>query len=73
MVVEQLCMSVREDAIGGMMWSHPPSTAFRLESGEPVERVEESSFRIVRTGELLRREEGNHGITHHTQHQTPAR
>jgi hypothetical protein len=55
-----------------MVWSSASSTAFRLENGEPVERVEESTFRIARTGELLRREEGDHGITHHLQHQSAA-
>lgn len=71
-VVEQFGVSLGEDAIGGIVWSHPPSTAFRLENGEPVERVEESTYRVVRTGELLRREEGDHGITHHLQHQSAA-
>ncbi|WP_440111056.1 hypothetical protein [Acidovorax sp. BL-A-41-H1] len=66
--VEQVTVSVGEDAIGGIVWSHAPSTAFRLENGQPVERVEESTYPTVRTGELRRREEGDHGITHHLQH-----
>ena len=50
---------LREDAIGGLHWSGG-SAEFVLADGSPVERLDESTFRIVRTGETVRREEGPH-------------
>lgn len=71
-VIEKQGSAPTENAIGGLEWSGP-DTAYRVQGGSAVERIDESTFRIVATGQIVRREEGQHGITHHSQHQTPAR
>jgi len=70
--VEKLRTAPRENDLGGLEWSGP-GVAYQLQGGGAVERVNESLFRVVATGELMRREEGEHGITRHPQHQTPGR
>lgn len=70
--VEKLAASAEENALGGLEWSGA-GVRYQLEDGSEVERVGESHFRIVRTGEVLRRIEGDHGISHHQKHQTPAK
>lgn len=71
-VIEKLGSVPVENGIGGLEWSGP-GPAYRLQGGGDVERIDESTFRIVGTSEVVRREEGQHGITHHPQHQTPGR
>lgn len=71
-VIEKLGSAPVENSIGGLEWSGP-GPAYRVQGGGDVERIDESTFRIVDTSELVRREEGQHGITHHPQHQTPGR
>lgn len=71
-VIEKLDASAHENAIGGLEWTGP-GVRYQLEQGGgEVERIDESLFRVVGTGELLRREEGKHGITHHPEHQSPS-
>lgn len=72
LIVEKLATQVTENALGGMEFSRPAGDAFQLENGEAVEWVEESTYRRVRTGEILRREEGDHGTTHHPSQQSRA-
>lgn len=70
-VVTKAQARLAEDALGGLHWGGGAAD-FALEDGSPVERVDESTFRVVRTGETVRREEGAHGVTHHPDQQTPA-
>ena len=60
-----------EDALGGPHWSGGAAD-FTLEDGSPVERNDESTFRVASTGEILRREEGLHVVMHHPDQLTPA-
>lgn len=69
-VIEKLGAAATENPIGGLEWSRA-GPAYRVKAGGDVERIDESTFRIVDTGEVVRREEGRHGVTHHPQHQTP--
>jgi hypothetical protein len=71
-VIEKLRTQAGENALGGLEWTHG-GAEYRLQRGGPVERVNETLFRVVSTGEIVQRVEGRHGITHHTEHQTPAR
>ena len=71
-VIEKLVSGAMENDIGGLEWS-TNGPVYRLKNGGGVDRIDESSFRIADTGEVVRREEGDHGITDHTEHQTPAR
>jgi hypothetical protein len=68
LVIEKLGVAATENAIGGLEWKGL-GPAYRLQGGGDVQRIDESTFRIVKTGEVVRREEGQHGITHHTRHQ----
>lgn len=70
-VVVKAPARLAEDAIGGLHWTGGGAD-FALLDGSAVERLDESTFRIVPTGETVRREEGQHGVTHHPAHQTPA-
>lgn len=63
--------TAHEDSLGGLRWSGGAAD-FETDDGSPVERIDESTYRIVTTGEVVRREEGKHGVTHHPEHQTPA-
>ena len=60
LVITKAPAQLREDAVGGLHWNGG-STGFALPDGSPVERLDESTFRIVRTGETVRREEKPHG------------
>ena len=71
-VIEKLAAGVRENDVGGLAWTASGVT-YRLQGGGVVERIGESTFRIADTGEIVRREEGDHGITYHPQHQAPGR
>ena len=71
-VIEKLASVVRENAMHGLEWADG-GPRYRLSTGQPVEWVDESTFRVPETGETLRREEGDHGVTHHPEHQTAAR
>ena len=72
LVIERLNVQVHENALGGLEWAGE-GASYRLQGGGAVQRMDESTFRITETGALVRREEGQHGITHHPAHQTPAR
>lgn len=71
-VVEKLDTRARENAIGGLEWTGHGVRYQLHQGGGEVERIDESLFRVVSTGELLRRQEGDHGISHHPEHQSPA-
>jgi hypothetical protein len=70
-VIVKAPAKLAEDAAGGIHWRRGGGE-FTLLDGSAVERVDESTFRIASTGETVRREEGQHGVTHHPEHQTPA-
>jgi hypothetical protein len=70
-VIEELAHNASENALGGLQWAGP-QTHYRLVSGERLERLGEAQFRVVDTGQVLTREEGQHGVTHHLQHQSSA-
>ena len=70
-LIRKRAASVHEDSLGGLHFGGGAAD-FELKDGSPVVRVDESTYRIVHTGEVLRREEGQHGISHHPDHQTPA-
>lgn len=59
-VIEQLATQALEDGLGGLRFGGG-GACYRLESGEPVERLGESLFRLATTGETFRREEGHDG------------
>lgn len=69
-VVQKLRATASENSLGGLEWSGS-GVLYRLEGGEAVDRIDESHFRITRSGEIIRRVEGEHGVTHHQEHQTP--
>lgn len=47
-----------ENALGGLQWSGGAAN-FALEDGSsPVERIDEATYRVINTGEVVRREEG---------------
>lgn len=72
-VIEKLQARVLENDLQGLQWSDG-GPRYRLQSsGGVVDHVGDSLYRIVATGELVRREEGQHGPTHHPQHLTPGR
>lgn len=68
-VIEELSDSLHENALGGIEWKRGESR-YQLPSGAAVERLDESLFRVVDSGQLLRRSEGAHGVTHHPLHQS---
>lgn len=72
-VIEKLATQAGENALGGLEWTQGGAQYRLHRGGGAVERVNESLFRVVSTGEIVRRIEGQHGVTHHTEHQTPAR
>lgn len=61
-VITKAPAQLHEDAVGGLHWGDQ-GTGFALADGSPVERLDESTFRIVPTGETVRREERPHGGT----------
>lgn len=69
--VEQLNTTAEEPSLGGLEWAGP-GVRYRLVDGSEVERIDDSHFRAVHNGEIVRRVEGDHGITHHLEHQTPS-
>lgn len=70
--VEQLKTTAEENSLGGLEWAGP-GVRYRLVDGSEVERIDDSHFRVVHNGEIVRRVEGDHGITtHHLEHQTPS-
>jgi hypothetical protein len=72
-VIEKLQARVLENALQGLEWSDG-GPHYRLQAGgDEVDHVGDSLYRIVATGELVRREEGQHGLTHHPEHQTAGR
>lgn len=71
-VIEKLQAAVVENDLQGLQWSDG-GTHYRLQTGGAVDHVGDSLYRIVATCELVRREEGQHGITHHPRHQTAGR
>lgn len=72
-VIEKLQARVIENDMQGLQWSDG-GPHYRLQAGGGmVDHVGDSLYRIVATGELVRREEGQHGPTHHPQHLTPGR
>lgn len=71
-VVEKLKAQALENSLQGLEWSDG-GPRYQLQGGGAVERVDESTYRIAGTGEEVRREEGQHGPTYHTEHQTPGR
>lgn len=62
-MVRKRAANTHEDSIGGLHFGGGAAD-FELKDGSPVVRIDESTFRVVHTGELLRREEGTHGGTH---------
>ena len=63
-LIRKRAASVHEDSLGGLHFGGGAAD-FELTDGSPVVRVDEFSYRIVHTGEVLRREEGQHGSTQH--------
>lgn len=70
-LIRKRAASVHEDSLGGLHFGGGAAD-FELTDGSPVVRVDESSYRIVHTGEVLRREEGQHRSTCRPDHPTPA-
>ena len=71
-VIEKRKADVRENSLQGMEWSDG-GPHYQLQGGGAVERVDESTFRIASTGQEVRREEAQHGPTHHPEHLTKGR
>ena len=63
-VVEKAKDQVRENSLQGLEWSGG-GPSYRLQNGDAVERLDESTYRIVRTGEEVRREEAQVTSTQH--------
>ena len=70
-LIRKRAASVNEDSLGSLHFGGGAAD-FELTDGSPVVRVDESTYRIVHTGEVLRREEGQHGTMHYPEHPTPA-
>ncbi|RZJ10878.1 MAG: hypothetical protein EON50_14410 [Acidovorax sp.] len=71
-VIEKLKARALENDLQGLQWSDG-GPHYQLQGGGAVDQVGDSTYRIVSTGEVVRREEGQHGLTHHTEHQTAGR
>jgi hypothetical protein len=71
-VIEKLRAGARENSLQGLEWSDG-GPRYQLQGGGAVERMDESTYRIVSTGEEVRREEGQHGEQHRIQPPTPTR
>ena len=63
-VVEKTKDQVLENSLQGLEWSGG-GPSYRLQNGDAVERIDESTYRIVRTREEVRREEGQATSTQH--------
>ena len=62
-LVRKRAANTHEDSMGGLHFGGGAAD-FELKDGSPVVRIDESTYRIVHTGEALRREEGTHGSSH---------
>lgn len=62
-LIRKRAANAHEDILGGLHFGGGAAD-FELKDGSPVVRINESTYRIVHTGEVLRREEGTHGSSH---------
>lgn len=72
-VIEKLKAMALEDDLQGLKWSDGGPHYQLQGDGGAVDHIGDSTYRVVSSGEVVRREEGQHGPTHHPEHLTAGR